>query len=72
MVRITELPQIKAVDVNETNEWLIDLKACGMDTNRISDGYHTFGELYDHRIQLFIALCKMMCNMDAINAEREG
>jgi len=24
----------------------------------ISDGYHTFGELYDHRHALFIALCK--------------
>ncbi len=23
----------------------------------ISDGYHTFGELYDHRCLLFIALC---------------
>lgn len=23
-----------------------------------SDGYHTFAELYDHRITLFIALCK--------------
>lgn len=28
------------------------------DTNLISDGYHTFGELYDHRITLFIALAK--------------
>jgi hypothetical protein len=27
----------------------------------VSDGYHTFNELYDHRIILFIALCKM-CN----------
>ena len=25
----------------------------------ISDGYHTFDELYDHRITLYIALCKM-------------
>ena len=25
----------------------------------ISDGYHTFNELYDHRITLFIALCLM-------------
>ncbi len=25
-------------------------------TNNISDGYHTFGELYDHRHDLFIAL----------------
>jgi len=24
----------------------------------ISDGYHTFDELYEHRIELFIALCK--------------
>lgn len=23
------------------------------------DGYHTFGELYDHRITLFIALCRL-------------
>ena len=26
---------------------------------KISDGYHTFDELYDHRITLFIALCKV-------------
>lgn len=25
---------------------------------QISDGYHTFDELYEHRITLFIALCK--------------
>jgi hypothetical protein len=30
-----------------------------VDTNKISDGYHTFGELYEHRIQLFIALCRI-------------
>lgn len=29
-----------------------------VDTNLISDGYHTFGELYDHRIALFLALCR--------------
>lgn len=29
-----------------------------IDTNEISDGYHTFGELYEHRITLYIALCK--------------
>lgn len=26
----------------------------------ISDGFHTFEELYDHRITLFIALCKAL------------
>lgn len=29
-----------------------------LDTNLISDGYHTFGELYEHRIQLWISLCR--------------
>jgi len=26
----------------------------------ISDGYHTFDELYDHRTTLYIALCKAL------------
>lgn len=30
------------------------------DTNLISDGYHTFGELYEHRIELFIALARIL------------
>lgn len=25
---------------------------------QVSDGYHTFDELYEHRITLFIALCR--------------
>lgn len=31
-----------------------------VETNQISDGYHTFGELYEHRIANFIALCKVI------------
>ncbi len=31
-----------------------------VDSNRISDGYHEFGELYEHRITLFIALCRVL------------
>lgn len=34
--------------------------ASGFDTNQISDGYHTFGELYDHRVQLWITLLKVL------------
>ena len=26
----------------------------------VSDGYHTFDELYDHRITLFVALCRVL------------
>ena len=28
------------------------------DASKVSDGYHTFEELYNHRIALYIALCK--------------
>jgi hypothetical protein len=30
------------------------------DGTQVSDGYHTFGELYAHRIELWIALCKTL------------
>lgn len=30
------------------------------DTGSISDGYHTFDELYEHRVVLFIALCDVL------------
>lgn len=30
------------------------------ETGTISDGYHTFDELYEHRYALYIALCKSM------------
>lgn len=35
------------------------IKTSGVDTNLISDGYHTFSELHEHRIELFITLCRM-------------
>lgn len=40
------------------------LAQLGGDTNHVSDGYHTFGELYDHRIALFIALCRARVTAD--------
>ena len=33
-------------------------------TDNISDWYHTFWELYKHRIHLFIALCRPIKNWD--------
>lgn len=45
---------MEQLTVEEINE-----QVKGVDTNLVSDGYHTFGELYDHRISLFIAVCKM-------------
>lgn len=30
------------------------------ETGNISDGYHTFDELYEHRVTLWITLCRKM------------
>lgn len=38
--------------------------AQGDDDMQVSDGYHTMDELYDHRINLFIALCKYVIYND--------
>jgi len=37
--------------------------AGGVDTNKISDGYHTFGELYEHRIRLYMELCRSLVKL---------
>lgn len=37
-------------------DYIID----GPDEMSVSDGYHTMDELYDHRVALFIALCRHM------------
>ena len=39
------------------------------DTGKISDGYHTFDELYDHRITLWIALLRRtaLTNRESLN-----
>jgi len=44
----------------ESKEYALNILIKGTDTNQISDGYHTFGELYEHRIILYIALCKQV------------
>ena len=35
----------------------------GVEEMDASDGYHTFTELYEHRIQLYIALCRERVNV---------
>lgn len=45
-----------------TKEEAINILIKETNTNEISDGYHTFGELYEHRIQLFITLCKLIAH----------
>ena len=31
------------------------------EVGEVSDGFHTFNELYEHRVELFIALCRQLC-----------
>lgn len=38
----------------------------GPEEMSVMDGYHTFEELYDHRITLYIALCRHMHDLLAI------
>ncbi|MBX3291559.1 MAG: hypothetical protein KF881_01565 [Acidobacteria bacterium] len=46
---------------SEINELIAE---SGCDTEEISDGYHTFGELYAHRAELFIALCRRITDCE--------
>jgi hypothetical protein len=45
-----------------TDEEVINglIKNTKVNTNLISDGYHTFGELYNHRLELYLALCRII------------
>lgn len=45
----------------------------GPESMSVFDGYHTFEELYDHRVTLFIALCKALkydCPECSVRGER--
>lgn len=54
--------------------------ASNADANYISDGYHTFGELYEHRLELYITLCRVLSGSHKVwksrkhsdNSEYEG
>lgn len=44
----------------------------GVDANKISDGYHTFGELYEHRLALYIALCRLLNQKYNLQIDGQG
>ena len=43
--------------INEINKQLIELRDSGVSRKQVSDGYHTFDELYYHRMILFSVIC---------------
>lgn len=53
----------KSLITKSSNGSLLTLDIAQSTMGDVSDGYHTFNELYDHRITLWIALCKVYKNI---------
>lgn len=49
---------------NHTDVDATRVEAIGSERMEVTDGYHTMDELYDHRITLWIALCKFISISD--------
>lgn len=45
--------------IDHINEEILDLKAKEVSVKKVSDGYHTFDELYYHRMILFSIVCNL-------------
>lgn len=63
-------PIANKIVVAKINETLQEMKEKGFPIGEVSDGYHTFDELYEHRIVLWIALCKMSKHAGFVNPWR--
>ena len=47
--------------IDDINKLILDSKLCGdISVKDISDGHHTFDQLYKHRIVLFCTLCNLL------------
>lgn len=76
MKKITVTKYKEATDVGHENPQFSTMELEGPEDMVASDGYHTFDELYDHRITLYIALGKKMNDADeqekALKSFKEG
>ena len=45
--------------MNKLQNQINEAKSEGVEIGNLSDGYHTFNELYDHRMILFAVVCKL-------------
>jgi hypothetical protein len=45
--------------VAKINDLIAELPSM-QEANKVSDGFHTFGEVYEHRVVLYLVLCKFM------------
>ena len=58
------MKQIKITNIGDEGQ---ELEILGSNEMSVSDGFHTFDELYEHRVTLFIALCLQL--REKINAD---
>lgn len=47
----------EAQEITRIQDYIDNIKQRGFHVGNISDGHHTFDELYDHRAKLFLSLC---------------
>lgn len=69
VVRGNAIPFLVYIMSNKTGEIIMpDGKTIFFpgSTSDVSDGYHTFGELYDHRIALFQLACRYIADNDTL------
>lgn len=50
-----EVAEVKTLSLQEVNACIQSTPALA---GQVSDGYHTFDELYNHRVELYIQLCR--------------
>lgn len=55
------------MNLSEINKLIAELSE--EERNNVSDWYHTFGELYEHRIHLYIALNKYIWRLNNIRKD---
>lgn len=62
LIKLMDISQVNGIDPKSTNIYsygsirLLEVPETGM--GDLSDGYHTFNELYHHRAILFMVVCK--------------
>lgn len=54
----------RSILVRNAQRGIDELISNGESVEMLRDGYHTFGELYEHRIVLWIKLCEMLYDID--------
>jgi len=54
MINKQHVPKCKINDINMLSGGIVLKRECDC------DGYHTFDELYEHRITLYVTICRML------------